>query len=144
MSAKETAAVIAALVLTAGVIVVVGDEKPLDPQRDTVLEPSKLARLPDGGKGYVVAVRAADAGADLRITTADCVRRPERTPAVACMRQVPGDVPRDFGELNRFPLAWAVGLGCEAVACSVYAGEDSLRDEDAALVDVRLEPEVKP
>lgn len=91
----------------------------------SILALSKLAVLPDGGTvAYLPAgVLASDAG-DTLLTAMPCVRRKRSSVLAAdCMRQVPGDIPRDFGKLARFPAANAVGTDCEPVPCSVWAGD---------------------
>ena len=139
MTAKELAGaalVVGALVATA--VVLIDDEtKPLQSER--VVGLSKLSVLRDGGKAYVVEVEV-DAGAgrsrvELRTTAPGCVRRPKGAPVASCMRRErlsDGGLGagRDFGDLNRFVVSEAVGAGCEAVACSVYAGEDAEAKED--------------
>lgn len=66
-----------------------------------------------------VVARSTDGG-----ELTECVRRPAGVAPGECLRRMPqGDV--DFGELNRFPAVDAVGAGCEAVTCSVLAGEDA-------------------
>lgn len=107
--------------------------KSLDTQRETALEPSKLAAFPDGGLAYAVEARVADGGVELRRVPPGCVRRPLAARPDTCLRLLPDEkgvpVPTDFGALNRFPASEAVGAGCQPVACSVYAGEDADADE---------------
>lgn len=129
---KVTMAVGAAIAIAGAVIVVIGDEKPLDPQKKKVLEPSKLAKLRDGGIGYMVRV-AAEGGSEWRLTAPDCVRRPVGARPTDCQRATfdlgGKPVMVEPGELNRFPAAEAAGAGCQLVACSVYAGEDADAEE---------------
>jgi len=94
---------------------------------------SKLVEL-DGGRAYAYPVDLDDGGTEYLVTeTAPCVRRPVGAPVSACLRREPDGGARDFGELNRFPAEEAVGAGCQGVACSVVAGEDSLEDENVRL-----------
>lgn len=138
MTAKELAGVtlvVGALVATA-VVLIDDDTKPLATER--VVGLTKLSVLRDGGKAYVVEVEV-DAGAgrtrvELRSTAPGCVRRPKGAPVASCRRRerLPDGglgAARDFGDLNRFAVGEAAGAGCEAVACSVYAGEDADADE---------------
>lgn len=117
----------------AGAVLLTGEEKPMAvEERASVVEPSKLARLADGGKGYVVRV-AVDGGTETRTVAPDCVRRPEGRAVASCLRREADGGSRDFGALNRFPVSEAVGAGCQPCACAVYAGEDAEEDEDARL-----------
>ena len=103
------------------------DTKPLTSEK--CLQPEKVGNL-DGGKAYTCEVRT-DAGVELRITTAKCVRATGK--ATTCQRRLADGGSRYFGALNRFPATEAVGTGCEAVACSVFAGEDADAAEDDVL-----------
>lgn len=118
----------------------IGDAlKTLDPQKEVALEPSKLAALPDGGIAYAVEALIADGGVELRKVPPGCVRRPTGVKPSECQRTIADLVGRamvvDPGELNRFPVAEAVGAGCQPVACSVYAGDDADADEAARVRD---------
>lgn len=145
MSPRTTmAALLTGAVVATALVISIGGEKPLE-VGETPVDLEVLGRYPDGGKGYVVHVRVADGGIEARRTTPKCVRRPKGAPVIACMRQVPGDIARDFGELNRMPAAWAVGAGCEPVACAVSDVADSDKNEDAVLLEVGVDlPEVLP
>lgn len=114
--------------------------KQLDEAREKALEPSKLAAFPDGGLAYAVEARVADGGVELRRVPPGCVRRPTGAKPVECLRLLPDEkgvpTPTDFGELNRFPSLEAVGVGCQPVACSVYAGEDADAEESARVLEV--------
>lgn len=86
------------------------------------LATSKLGILVDGGM-VAYLCRAAVDGGDVVLTAFPCVRRPVGSLPTDCLRVVPGDLARDFGEGNRFPASMAVGSGCEFVPCSVWAGD---------------------
>lgn len=110
--------------------------RPDDSRRHRLGE-SKLIEL-DGGKAYAYPTDLDDGGVEyLVVTDAPCVRRRAGAPVASCRRRQPDGGARDFGELNRFPADEAVGGGCEGVACSVVAGEDSLEDEDVHLARER-------
>lgn len=101
-----------------------GDIQPTD----TPLGPEVVALLPDGGLTYIVAVLLEDGGQTVRFTTPKCVRRWPGTPENECrrlMQGMQGMIEVDPGDLNRFPMSEAVGTGCQPVACSVIAGDDS-------------------
>ena len=116
----------AAMVL--GAVVIVGEEKPVTaPELLQVLEPSKLARLPDAGRGYVVTVRVPDGGSEVRTTLADCARR---KPGALCTRLDGGDP----GDWNRYPATQLVGV-CQMVACSIFSGQNPNADEDTVLLE---------
>lgn len=84
----------------------------------------------DGGGAYVVEVETEDGGREEReAPSPGCVRRPVAAPVEACLRRLPDGGAHDFGALNRFPEADAVGTGCQPVACSVVAGEDADGEE---------------
>lgn len=101
-------------------------------------EMSRLALLPDSGKGYTYPVDLADGGTAWLLTdVGPCVRRPADASVDACMRRGSDGGAFDFGPLNRFPRAEAVGDGCQGVACSVTAGEDANASEDDILDIVR-------
>lgn len=131
MTPKELAgAALAAAALVVTAVVIVGDEEP-PKGGDVQVTPTRLAIQRDGGKAYVVEVRTLDGGIATRIAPAPgCVRRRAGSPGNSCQRRVPGDVTRDFGELNRFLDTEAVGGGCEPVACGVSQGEDADEAED--------------
>lgn len=141
MSARDRivpVAVVAAV--AAGVLVSLSSsdvgERP-DTGRRHRLGESKLLALPDGGKGYgYPADLDCDGGTCTEYLVTDiapCVRRPAGAPVESCLRREPDGGARDFGESNRFPRDEAVGAGCEGVACSVVAGEDSIESEDVRL-----------
>lgn len=145
MNTRQLAGIAAAITLAAvGAVALKGVDtadvkpitdalKPLDEQREKALEPSKLAVLEDGGLAYAVDARIADGGVELRRVSPGCVRRPVGVRPTDCQRATfdlgGKPVVVDPGELNRFPVAEAVGARCQPVACSVYAGEDADADE---------------
>ena len=139
MNAKELAAslaISAALVATAVVIIEPKDDKPASAQEKlAAVEPSKLALLPDAGKGYVLSVRVADGGVEKRTTAPDCVRRPVGNKT--CFRAESDGGQRNPGELNRFPATDVRGSGCQPVACSVFLGESADEEEDARLSEAK-------
>lgn len=95
-----------------------------------ILGPTRRVHLDDGGKQYVVEVETEDGGREWReAVPPGCVRRPAGAPVASCLRRTEDGGARDFGELNRFPVADAVGTGCQPVACSVVAGEDAEAEE---------------
>lgn len=113
-------------------VVIVVDEKGSE-AGDVVIEPSKLALLPDGGKGYVERVKQIDGGIALRVkASGGCVRRPVGNKS--CLKGG-----RDPGELNRFPAADVTGTGCEPVACSIVFGENPDLAEDDVVRDAKNE-----
>lgn len=87
----------------------------------------QLAKMGVDVDGGVVAFLdvTTDAGTErVALDAYPCVRRPVGSKPDDCMRQVPGDVPRDFGEDNTFAAELAVGAGCEPVPfCSVWLGQ---------------------
>lgn len=116
-------------VIATAVIVVIDEKSP--EAGDVVIEPSKLALLPDGGKGYVERVKQIDGGIALRVkASGGCVRRPVGNKS--CLKGG-----RDPGDLNRFPAAEATGSGCEPVACSIVFGEDPDLAEDDVIRDAK-------
>lgn len=125
-------ALLAGLLLNEAVRDVPEDTKPLNSQREIQLQPEKLARFPDGGKGYVVEVLTDAGSVELRTTTAKCVRAPFMN--TTCLHREPDGGARFIGEYNRFPASEAAGSGCESVACSVYVGENADENEDSRLV----------
>jgi hypothetical protein len=141
-------------------LVEVRDEQPLavDEKCDTY---ARLARQPDGGRGYVCGV-TVDAGVDCsqtqapelcrtwpvyeyrRISQSTHVRAPKGQRDGGCLirEPMPGlsgtfKTPRYFGEGNRFPRAWAVGPGCEEVAGQVESREEGEVDEAVLLSRTR-------
>ena len=132
MTLKEAGAVlaVATAVVVGGIVVLDGTETPRQPG-DMVVRRSMLAALRDGGRAYTEVV-AVDGGEVTRVrATPGCVRRLPKTAPRDCMAAIPGGVTRDMGAYNRFPEEWAVGTGCQPVACVVWAGEDA--DEDGAV-----------
>lgn len=125
--------------LVGGSVLEPTEDKPVQTaERTSVLEPSKLAMLPDGGKGYVVPVRVSDGGTELRTTAPDCVRRLPDAGAANCLRVLEdGKTLIDPGDWTRFPADASVGPACRTVACSVVLGESDREDEDAVLTRAR-------
>lgn len=126
MSRATDAAILAVGVALGAVGNEVLDEKPAQ-----AIERSSEERLVfvDGAKKYVRPMSLADGGeALLLVNTPSCVRKP--TKDADCRRREPDGGARDFGLLNRFRATEAVGLGCEAVACAVLAGDDADASED--------------
>lgn len=137
-------------------VIEVRDEKPLDvgEKCDTY---ARLARNPDGGRGYVCGVQV-DSDIDCsqtkppevcntfpvyeyrRIAQSTHVRAPKGQRDGGCLIREPRPgidagfkAPRYFGEGNRFPRAWAVGPGCEEVAGQVDSTEDGEVEEAVLL-----------
>ena len=136
---------ISAVIVATSLVIVSGSDKPLDVAEkcDT---PARLARDTDGGVAYVCGV-IVDSGVNCDRTRAPylCdnvfayaprklirsthVRAP-RNDGTCLIREPLVDggwaAPRYFGDGNRFPRAWMVGVGCEEVAGVV----DDVRDSD--------------
>jgi hypothetical protein len=126
------ASLFGALALTAVISIDAGSDKTISAQeRTSALEASKLSILPDGGKGYSIKVRVADGGSELRITAADCARRPAGN-KTCFAAELDGGL-KTPGDLNRFPIADVRGTGCQLVACSVWQGEDDSSEEDSQI-----------
>lgn len=89
------------------------------------LNPSRLAMLPDGGKGYV-AEAVTSQGIELREVPAGCARRRASDDCTF----VDGGV---LSVGSRYPAALLTGPDCRPVACAIYAGDDPDADEDATL-----------
>ena len=88
---------------------------------------TKLGVFSDGGvTPYVLGLN----GKKVTLDKFPCVRRRKGSTANACPRKTATSpvLGEDFGELNRFPasMTGAVTPDCEPVACSVWAGDESL------------------
>lgn len=144
----------AVLTLTAGVVVLKGDEQPIAVQ-EKCDRPAMLAKDSDGGRAYVCDV-IVDSGLDCtrtqapeecqptfmyerrRLTQSTHVRARSNDGTCLIREPLPGidagfKTPRYFGAGNRFPRAWAVGAGCEEVAGLVTDKADSDVDETELL-----------
>lgn len=103
--------------------------KPADVQAEVKGE-EKLARSDDGGIAYLRPVQQKDGGTGVVIvTTPSCARKPigDKT----CTRVDGGDP----GELNRYDSTQLAGVGCQPVACSVFAGEDADAEESERVTE---------
>ena len=81
--------------------------------------PSKHVALADGGKACMAPFRLSDGGEAWRtLLQCDCARKP--ADGGVCTLKDGGDP----GTLNRLPMEWLTGAGCELCACSVYLGQD--------------------
>lgn len=76
---------------------------------------SKLGAYPDGGP--IAFLLGTDGMTTTIFSQYPCVRRKAASLPITCLRGV-----TDYGELSRFLASEAVGLDCEAVPCSVWAG----------------------
>lgn len=117
-------------------IVIVGDEKPREVQ-DVALEPSKVVPLRDGGTGYVQRVRVVDGGEAIRLVAPECARRLADAGVNACRRRIEDGGSVDPGALNRFSADASVGVRCQLVACSIYAGEAADEEETVLVARTR-------
>lgn len=121
---KRVLGLLGAVALAAGAgVAIIGIEIP-GGQVLTLLGPSTLTLLPDGGPVYATRALSLDGGIGFTLTAVPgCVRRPVGVSHVLCQRNAPGRGLYDQDDLDRFPLLEAVGVGCEAVACGIFAGE---------------------
>jgi len=91
---------------------------------------SKHVALADGGAGCARLFGLQDGGAAWRtLLQCDCARKP--ADGGACALKDGGDP----GTLNRLPMEWLAGAGCELVACSVYLGQNPSSADNAWLED---------
>ena len=82
-------ALAATAAFTGGIVLLTNEPAVTTQERLRVAEPSKLARLPDGGRGYLIRIRLPDGGAELRTTAPDCARRNANDDENARILEVP-------------------------------------------------------
>lgn len=82
-----------------------------------------------GNKFYIAQAKQSDGGISRVSVPPDCARRLPDASVSSCLRRLSDGGTADPGTFNRFDAVDAVGKNCKLVACGVYFGTDSLREE---------------
>jgi hypothetical protein len=136
MATTTQTSLVGGLGLVVGTVLgaVLGVATPQAPGDVVETQTSKVAWLTSGEKVYSVLIKHSDGGVEtVYQTAAPCKRRPSSVAGVSCLLTTRGDggmVAMPAPAMLRFEASRMSGLGCEPIACSVWAGVDDAAPEE--------------